>query len=213
MDEQKEQQEVQENDNWTEIYKAINLFLTKLSNEDKLANLITTVQNVQTAIKGIYAQEQSNLMHVQDVVLNLRIQMGKIQQQIIQCKDDYAKVHNFVQYEYLLYRIMRELMVIINQELTAFIDEKVGPKIEEIVDPIRKREINTINETIFTFKNTQLELNKFASVIKFYPEKNDTLGTLPKHYEEALLQTELGISLQLILKIRIFKLDKHFTNL
>ena len=189
------------------------MFLNKLSGENKLANLLSTVQNVQTAIKGIYQQEKSNLMHVQDVVLNLRIQMSKIQQQIVQCKDDYAQVHNYVQYEYLLYRIMRELMVIINKELNAFIDEKVGPKIQEIVDPDRKREINTINETIFTFKNTQLELNKFASAIKFYPEKNDTLGLLPKHYEEALLQTELGISLQLILKIRIFKLDRHFSNL
>lgn len=213
MDNKKEQQEKKENDDWTQIYDAINLFLNKLSGENELANLLTTVQNVQSAIKGIYQQEQSNLMHAQDVVLNLRIQIGKIQQQIIQCKDDYAKVHNYTQYEYLLYRIMRELMVIINKELTAFINEKVGPKIQEIVDPDRKREINTIDETIFTFRNTQLQLNKFAAVIKFYPEKNETLGTLPKHYEEALLQTELGISLQLILKIRIFKLDRHFSNL
>ena len=213
MDEQKEQQETQENDNWTQIYDAINLFLTKLSSEDKLANLITTVQNVQSAIKGIYQQEQNNLMKVQDVVGNLRIQMSKIQQQIITCKEDYAKVHNYVQYEYLLYRIMRELMIIINHELEAFINEKVGPKIEDLVDIDRKRELNTIDETIFTFHNTQLELNKFASVIKFYPNENNVLGLLPKHYEEALLQTELGISLQLILKIRLCKLDKHFTNL
>lgn len=213
MDEQKEQQEAQENDNWTQIYDAINLFLTKLSSEDKLANLITTVQNVQSAIKGIYQQEQNNLMKVQDVVGNLRIQMSKIQQQIITCKEDYAKVHNYVQYEYLLYRIMRELMIIINHELEAFINEKVGPKIEDLVDIDRKRELNTIDETIFTFHNTQLELNKFASVIKFYPNENNVLGLLPKHYEEALLQTELGISLQLILKIRLCKLDKHFTNL
>ena len=212
MDEQKEQAEAKENDNWTQIYDAINLFLTKLSSEDKLANLITTVQNVQTAIKGIYQQEQNNLMKVQDVVGNLRIQMNKIQQQIITWKEDYAKVHNYVQYEYLLYRIMRELMVIINHELQAFIDEKVGSKIEDLVDIDRKRELSTIDETIYTFHNTQLELNKFASVIKFYPNENNVLG-VPKHYEEALLQTELGISLQLILKIRLCKLDKHFTNL
>ena len=213
MDEQKQETETKENDNWTQIYDAINLFLTKLSSEDKLTNLISTVQNVQSAIKGIYQQEQNNLMKVQDVVGNLRIQMSKIQQQITTCKEDYAKVHNYVQYEYLLYRIMRELMVIINHELEAFINEKIGPKIEDLVHFDRKRELNTIDETIFTFHNTQLELNKFASVIKFYPNENNVLGLLPKHYEEALLQTELGISLQLILKIRLCKLDKHFTNL